>query len=464
MPPIPALRDDIEFRRRSDGSVDIRDPHLLQILSVDGEDFSVAQCFDGKRDARAVQELLSDKRALTKREILDVAEEFEDLKLLDTPAVWKAEPIKENLAPHTQFSPKKGLHVLPVGDPGAHWTCHGCGSCCHGLAVELSKEEEARIDITLYRDVLGDEHFAEDSFLEPDEGVKRTLRQKSDENDACIFLAPNGLCYVHARQGMEAKPNACQMFPLMVVQPPRQQPRIGVRVNCQSMYKSHLDGPSLDAVAQHVLRVLSDQHVHKIPAKVDVFGETISFVAWDALSDAIRGELAPDGVTPEVVRRIDVEQLHGYVAKKRRTYAKRVLDYIEKESNGPLPVESGAYRDAVKKVKRGKKALEAMAEGLPPPRLAPEVARFFEKQLGHAFYACAPLNSPDAGYGLVALFLGVEAAMHAVGKSKDLQAANTAFDVFTSPLMETTEHMWPVLDAIDRTYAKQLRAEMEIGS
>ena len=44
------------------------------------------------------------------------------------------------------------------------------------------------------------------------EPVKRVLRQRAEDKEACIFLAPNGLCYVHARQGMEAKPNACQML------------------------------------------------------------------------------------------------------------------------------------------------------------------------------------------------------------------------------------------------------------
>jgi hypothetical protein len=48
-----------------------------------------------------------------------------------------------------------------VFQEAARWSCHACGACCHGLVVEISREEESRIDAKLYPDLLGAEHFAE---------------------------------------------------------------------------------------------------------------------------------------------------------------------------------------------------------------------------------------------------------------------------------------------------------------
>jgi hypothetical protein len=131
------------------------------------------------------------------------------------------------------------------------------------------------------------------------------------------------------------------------------------------------------------------------------------------------------------------------------------------EKEGPVPIESGAYGDLVRRLPRGKKAYEAMAAGLPAPDLRPRVAAFLTRQIGHVLYSFGTLNAPDGGYGLVALILGVEAAMHAAGKSLDLEMANLAFDAFTSPLLETLEHLWPIFEAVDPRYTKRLKKEMD---
>jgi len=48
----------------------------------------------------------------------------------------------------------------------------------------------------------------------------------------------------------------------------------------------------------------------------------------------------------------------------------------------------------------------------------------------------------------------------AIGEKGTLSTANRAFMVFTSPVLETTTHAWPILDAIDQRYAQRLRKEL----
>src|SRR5262245_56297030 len=88
---IPPLRPDIEFRERLDGTVELRDPHLLQILTVHADDFAVARAFDGRLDAKAIRLLRGQSRDWPVRRIESIAREFEGLHLLDTPAARKAE-------------------------------------------------------------------------------------------------------------------------------------------------------------------------------------------------------------------------------------------------------------------------------------------------------------------------------------------------------------------------------------
>jgi Fe-S-cluster containining protein len=469
---IPPLRREIEHRDMRDGRVEVRDPRLLQVLMVDGEDFRVAQAFDGELGPLGLEKKLKQLAngaaarlgRLSRARIARIEEDFKELRLLDTPEVRKAEPERENVSPYTLLGGRRGLDVLPVAEAGATWTCHGCGHCCHGLAVELSKEEEARIDASRYRDILGDEPFYEDTFIEPDQPEKRVLRQREDRNGACIFLSPEGLCYVHARQGMEHKPNACQLFPYTVVHMPRQAPRLGVRVNCHSMYKSYVEGPELQEQAQHVLRVLSTHgagtDTHKAPQKVEVFGKDVSLKAFLSELDLIQATLAELGLGREALARIDKQHLGGRVAKSRTRFGARMLAYLIHEKDGPVPIESGGYGDQLRRIPRGRRAFLAMAEDAPLPTLQPDVAAFFRRQIGHTLYVLGPLNAPDGGYGLVALVLGLEAAIHAVGRSRDLAMANLAFDVFTSPLLETMEHLWPIFEAVDPRYVKRLKKEM----
>lgn len=461
-PPIPKLRKDLEAHPRQNGTVDVRDPFLLQIYTLDAGDWRIANRFDGSNALVIAERLRAEDPTMTAGRVQEVADEFEELKLLDTPEVWESEKNIDNVQPYSQIDTKRGLTVLPSADDGAKWTCHGCGICCHGLAVEISKEEESRIDPRLYQDLLKGDHFAEDSFLNPDEPAKRTLRQRADDNNACIFLSPEGLCHVHARQGMEAKPDACQMFPAMVmILPNGEPPRLGLRTNCASMYKSHEDGPAVSGLVPHIMRVLAKGEVHRAPKRVRMFGRSYAWTTMDRLCQLARTAFETHGLNAETILAFDREHLAGRVRRAQRKYGRHMLAYVEKERSGPAPVTEGAYNLQLRRLRRGHAAMEAMKAGERPEPVPARVEAFLRAQINHVLYIGGPLNLPDAGYGLVGIMLGLLGALHAIGPRGTLKTANVAFEVFMMPLLETMEHAWPILDAVDAPYAKRLRAELE---
>lgn len=462
MPAIPRLRSDLEVRPRRDGTVEVRDPRLFQIFTVDLDDWRVAEAFDGARDPAAVASVVS-HRALSPHDVEALAGDFDRLHLLDSARAKEARPPKDALAPPSQMAASPPLERASVPEEGARWDCHACGACCHNLAVELSPDEDARIDRGLYADILGDGDYAEEQFLSPGEPARRVLRQRPDAGNACVFLLEDGRCAVHARQGMSAKPNACQTFPLLIVRVPFRAPRLGLRVNCASMDASATTGKTLEEHRAHAEAVFSKIPLHKIPARFQVFGVELAFTRYEAMCDELQAILALEGLTTAALRRVDRALLGGRVGRRRRRWATSIAEYVAREAAGELPIGDGAYRLALRRVPNAAECLRAIAEGEAAPSVSPEVDAYLRGQLGHVLWVGGPLHAPDAGLGLVAVMIALEAAMHvaaSVPAREALRAATRAFDVFSAPALETLEHAWPVLEAIDPRYVARLREEM----
>lgn len=456
--PIAPLRADLELQARSNGTVDVRDPFLLQIFTLDPDELYVAREFDGARDARAVAAALKVNGGPkpTPRQVVEIARTLRDIDLLDLPEVWDKDPVVENATPHTIVeSTTKRLKVLPEPESGARWSCGACGVCCHGLTVEVSPEEEARIDPSRYPDLLADGPVVEDAFIDPDQPAVRVLRQREGDG-ACVFLMPNGLCAIHARQGMEAKPDACQIFPNMVIHLPNGKARLAMRTNCRTMYESFERGQPVEEHREHVLRILETSAAYKLPRTMAVFGEPTPFRSVDALRLRINEVFEEQGVTPEALERLDAELLGGRAAAARRAFGRNVLAHIEAETE----VESGALAHYIDISRRGREALDAMRRGRRAPVVSAKVQAFLRAQVRNVLFAAGPMTFPDAGLGHAALLLAVEATLHAVGPRGRLKSANDAFIAFTMPVIETTAHAWPILDALDPVYADQLRKEL----
>lgn len=461
--PIAPLRADLELQSRANGTVDVRDPFRLQIFTLDSDEVHVARAFDGTRDARAVSQALKANGGPkpTPRRVVEIAQTLREIDLLDLPEVWEKAPVVENATPYTIVeSTSKRLKVLPEPEPGARWSCGACGVCCHGLAVEVTPEEEARIDPSLYPDMLHDGPCVEDAFIDPDRPATRVLRQRPEDGGACVFLMPNGLCAVHARQGMEAKPDACQIFPNMVIHLPNGKARLAMRTNCRTMHESFETGQPVEEHRGHVLRILETSAAYKLPRVMDVFGVPTPFKAVDALRARINAVFEAEGVTPDALARLDAELLGGRVGAARKAYGRNILAYIKEEQEGDVTVEVGALAHYIDISKKGREALDAMRRGRRAPVVGEKVQAFLRAQVRNVLFAAGPMTFPDAGLGHAALLLAVEATLHAVGPRGRLKGANDAFIAFTMPIIETTAHAWPILDALDPVYAQKLRKEL----
>jgi Fe-S-cluster containining protein len=459
---LPALRRDLEVRFRRDGTVDVRDPRLLQLYTLDAEEYRWAQTFDGRRTAREVSaDLRARDQDVSTRQVEAVAREFDELALLDTPRARRLKPRPEDQTPYGQTSAtRRRLRVLPEPQDQPRWACHACGACCHGLTVEISKAEADRIDASLYRDILRGEDFAEWSFVDPEKPAQRVLRQVPERNNACIFLDERGLCSIHARQGPEFKPDPCQIFPHVVVHVPGGPPRLTMRLNCETMHETFEDGPLTVQDRDEVLRISKTLPGIRAASEVEWFGEIVSFSDYDQTMAAVLEVLGEGPLGPEVLADIDTRFLRRRARRARRPFGRNVRRYVKRELDGPLPVETGGYASVLGRVARADAALEAMSQGELPPRVGTRVGRFLTRQARQALYGLGPLQLPDAGYGLTGFVLALEAILHAVGPRGRLATANRAFIAFTAPLLETTHHAWPILEALDRDWAAQLKKEI----
>jgi Fe-S-cluster containining protein len=436
---------DIESRDRRDGAVELRDPRLLRIFTVSAADLGVARAFDGCADAAS----LARRLGLEASQVASIAEAFLERHLLDTPEAAREVPVHDTVPVPSLLGGQAGLQGPPLAEAGARWACHACGRCCRGLVVELTPAEDARIDPARYADLLGGAPYAEETFVSPAEPARRVLRHKSATDDRCIFLLDDGRCAIHARQGGEHKPNACRLFPFLLVQVPRRPPRLGLRLSCDSMWRTAHASPGVSAHQEPLGALAEAIEVQRAPANVELFGAQISFAAYDRWAAELGAALDEGGATPASIRAADRRLLGGRVRRSRRRFGRRMSAYAARD---------GSYRAALSRALGAAEALERMGRGEPAPEPEPALAGFLHRQLRHAIWSCGPLNPPDAGYGAVALVLALEATLHTT--SADLALANRAFDAFTAPLLETLEHFWPVLEAIDLQYARQIQEEM----
>src|SRR5207247_9454541 len=104
------------------------------------------------------------------------------------------------------------IRSLPVIQ---NYDCHACGNCCTDYWVPVSEEERRRIEAQNWQDdpaLKGQELFVR--FGPP---WRRRYRLNQGPGDRCIFLDEKGLCRIHAKFGIDAKPFACRLYPYILV-------------------------------------------------------------------------------------------------------------------------------------------------------------------------------------------------------------------------------------------------------
>lgn len=125
-------------------------------------------------------------------------------------------------------------------DDNLRHACRQCGGSCQGVEVALTGEDEAQ-RILQQAGVLG--------VSEPLNG--RRLRRVGGR---CVFLADDGLCRIHAKWGLLAKPLVCRQYPLVVLDADGEQ-RIGIDPGCFTHSQTWRSGPSIGNQPAAVSRV-----------------------------------------------------------------------------------------------------------------------------------------------------------------------------------------------------------------
>ncbi|MCO4769879.1 MAG: hypothetical protein KDA24_07585 [Deltaproteobacteria bacterium] len=132
----------------------------------------------------------------------------------------------------------------PMALPFLRASCDGSGSCC-GLYhhIPAMPQDATRIRSLLAddwdRDVPLDDVFVPAFDAHPD-GPLNVL----DIEGSCAFLDPDGLCAVHKKGGIEAKPQACINYPAHLVVCGERWVA-SLRPECACMMRTATDGPRL---------------------------------------------------------------------------------------------------------------------------------------------------------------------------------------------------------------------------
>ncbi len=162
-----------------------------------------------------------------------------------------------------------------------NWSCHGCTDCCRNhLLVQLLPEDKLRIEKQGW--TLADGVDPGSMIVEA--GAHFRLGHQMD--GACVFLDPSGRCRIHAKFGVEAKPLACRLYPL-VIHPAGQKLVVGLRFSCPSVAANR--GEPLaeqKAEIQKLAGCVALEHFGKIPPPPVQAGpaaewpDLLRFVKW----------------------------------------------------------------------------------------------------------------------------------------------------------------------------------------
>ncbi|MEZ0228226.1 MAG: YkgJ family cysteine cluster protein, partial [Planctomycetota bacterium] len=91
----------------------------------------------------------------------------------------------------------------------SRFTCHGSGECCRTYVLGPIEAEDVRrlerLDIAGAFPALGAA-----PYIQQDEQGRYYLARKDEH---CVFLLDDARCGIHAKFGVEAKPNLCRLYP-----------------------------------------------------------------------------------------------------------------------------------------------------------------------------------------------------------------------------------------------------------
>lgn len=119
---------------------------------------------------------------------------------------------------------------IVVLDRDEKWACHRCGFCCRGSLIPLSTQDLARLKSQRWEE---EPEFRNLQTTVPFGSASGSIRLAHRADGSCIFLSDEGLCRIHLKFGIEAKPTVCQTFPLQLI-PHQKQVVLTLRRACPS--------------------------------------------------------------------------------------------------------------------------------------------------------------------------------------------------------------------------------------
>jgi lysine-N-methylase len=115
-------------------------------------------------------------------------------------------------------------------DNDEKWSCHQCGICCRGSLVPLSDADIERLRSQKWEE---QPEYRNTRLMVRNRGSSIPYRLAHRSDGSCVFLNDDGLCRIHSKFGIEAKPTICQTFPLQLI-PHEKQAVLTLRRACPS--------------------------------------------------------------------------------------------------------------------------------------------------------------------------------------------------------------------------------------
>ncbi len=109
---------------------------------------------------------------------------------------------------------------LPVIIPEeVDYECTQCGKCCSDpMEIPLRGDDIERIRSVNWSELKPE--LTDQPLIVARESSSDLLTLQRDEDGRCVFLLEDNRCLIHAEQGLEFKPQACQQFPYVFTDTP----------------------------------------------------------------------------------------------------------------------------------------------------------------------------------------------------------------------------------------------------
>jgi lysine-N-methylase len=223
----------------------LHDTERGAVAQIGQREWTLLRHADGTRDLAGIR-LAASKASLASMPDLDeIASFFESL---DVAGLLGDEAVSENdAAGLSQRPPERPIESLPA----YRFHCHGRGTCCRLYPTTLFSPPEvvrARAAMPKRCGAGEDPHGA----FTPERGsgpLGQGAAAVAMRDGRCAYLDDDGACGIQRRSGDGAKPNGCEMFPVVLVDD-GSVIRVSVSPECSCVFDSGADGgdaPLIDA-------------------------------------------------------------------------------------------------------------------------------------------------------------------------------------------------------------------------